>query len=96
MLAGLMVVILTVLDQPIHAECPGLPGDHPGHCTNKKTQVQSRLSLAGSLVSSFPSQYGERALRILLARLGLTGSPGARWLRNSEQGPRDWSSELSR
>lgn len=55
MLAGLMVVILTVLDQPIHAECPGLPGDHPGHGTNKKTQVQSRLSLAGTLVSSFPS-----------------------------------------
>ena len=75
MLAGLMVVILTVLDQPIHAKCPGLPGDHPGHCTNKKTQVQSRLSLAETLVSSFPSQYGERALRILLARLGLTGSP---------------------
>lgn len=76
MLAGLMVVILTVLDQPIHAECPGLPGDHPGHGTNKKTQVQSRLSLAGTLVSSFPSQYGERALRILLTRSGLTGSPG--------------------
>lgn len=68
MLAGLMVVILTVLDQPIHAECPGLPGDHPGHGTNKKTQVQSRLSLAGTLVSSFPSQYGERACSEDLAR----------------------------
>lgn len=54
MLAGLMAVVLTMLDQPIHAECPGLPGDHPGHCTNKKTQVQSRLSLAGTLLASQP------------------------------------------
>lgn len=89
-LAGLTVVIWTVLGQPIHAECPELPGDHPGHCTNEKAQVQSGLALAGALVSSFPANTVSKTCTQAedLARpVGPDRLPGARWLRNAEQGP---------
>lgn len=47
----------------------------------KKTQLQTKLDLAGALVSSFPSQDCEQnisktRLRILLTRLGLMASLG--------------------
>lgn len=55
MLAGLMVVILTVLDQPIHAECPRLPDDHPGHYTNKKPKSRVGFLLQKPWCPHFPA-----------------------------------------